>query len=301
MSDNARGALAMAIAMLCFSVTDAAMRIILETLPLGQAMSVRGVFAIGFALLAVHWSGAMHRLRAVADRKVLLRNGLEGLAAVMFLGALANMPLAKLVSIMQVSPLIATAMAALLLREPVGWRRWMATLVGFFGVLVIIGADASGITAFALMGLAAAFLAAGRDIATRRIERDVPTIIIALGGVIAITLMGAVLGTQEHWVPVTWPMIALLCTSALGVLGGNFFVSQAMRSGDISFVAPFRYMLVLWATLISFTIFSEVPGWNTWLGAGIVIAAGIYTAHRESQRRRALTAAADSRPRTRQH
>lgn len=210
MSENARGALAMALAMLCFCANDAVMKTMFAAAPLGQTIVVRGVFGVAFGLALAWRMGALGRLSAVLAPRVMLRSGLDTFAALAYLSALTVISLSTLVATLQATPLIATGLAALLMREQVGWRRWLATAVGLLGVLVVINPWAedvpAGTAAMASLGLLAAFLAASRDLATRGVPRSIPTVLIALSSVAAITFMGAVVALirGEVWRPLTW-------------------------------------------------------------------------------------------------
>lgn len=295
MSDNARGAIAMLLAMFCFSTNDALMKSVFDSLPLGQAMVVRSLFALAIGLLAAWRLGALGRLRALVHPIVLLRTGFDSLAALVYLTALTSVALGALVATLQATPLIATALAAILLREPVGWRRWTATLIGLLGVLVIIDPLNGGVDVYALLGLLAALLAASRDLVTRRAPKEVPTILIAIAGVVGNLLVGLALAPTERWGPLSGGEIWPLVLAAFGVVGGHFFVSQAMRTGEVAAVAPFRYSIVLWAMAGGWLLLGEVPERRALLGAAILIAAGLYTLRRERVRKTRVSARAGLR------
>lgn len=294
MSENARGALAMALAMLSFCANDTLVKLTFADLPLGQIMVIRGVFGVALALGLCAATGALHHWRRLAHPLVLARSGVEAIAASCFLAALTALPLTVLTAILQATPLIATAIAAAMIGEQVGWRRWSATCVGLIGVLIVINpfAETGVDTRFALLGLAAAVFAASRDLITRGIPKQTPTLLIAMMAVSVITVLGGAImlgefaiGAGPVWAPVSLSSLGLLALAALGLLGGNFFVSLAMRYGEVSVVSPVRYSVVLWAMLLSWIVFAEIPGWNATLGAAIVVAAGLYTLHRERVRK----------------
>lgn len=295
MSDNARGAIAMLLAMFFFSTNDALIKSVFATVPLGQAMFVRGLLGIAIGVFAAWRLGALHRFRDVVHPAVLLRTAFDSGAALVFLTALTSVALGALTATLQATPLIATAMAAVLLGEPVGWRRWAATLVGLLGVLVIIDPLNGGANFYAMLGLMAALLAAARDLTTRSAPKEAPTILIALACVAGNTLTGVALGATESWAPLSFTEIWPLMLAAFGVVGGHFFISQAMRSGEVAAVAPFRYSIVLWAMLNAWLLLDEVPETRSILGAAIVIAAGLYTLRRERVRHTRVTARAGLR------
>ena len=295
MSDNARGAIAMLLAMFCFSTNDALIKSSFDSLPLGQAMVLRGMFGLTIGLFAAWRLGALSRFRDIIHPMILLRTGFDSVAALVFLTALTSVALGALTATLQATPLIATAMAALLLGEPVGWRRWVATFVGLLGVLEIIDPLHGGANIYALLGLMTAFLAAARDLTTRYTPKEAPTILIALTCVAGGVLTGLALGMTEDWKPVSVGTLALLAAAAFGVVGGHFFISKAMRLGEVGAVAPFRYTIVLWAMLAAWILLGEIPQSQAIIGAAIVIAAGLYTLRRERVRKAKVTVRAGLR------
>lgn len=299
MSDNARGALAMALAMLAFTANDAMMKLSFEGAPIGQSIVVRGVFGLAIGVAIAYAAGALKVWREMGRRVVLFRSALDAVAAALFLTALAEVPLVTLFATLQATPLIATAFAAIALGEAVGWRRWAATLVGLVGVLIVIdpfGAEGET-SAYAFLGLAAAFFAAGRDVATRGVPAATPTLLIALASVASITAMGGAMSIArgDPWATLDLAAIGLFAAAAIGIFAGNYFVGQAMRVGDVSAVSPVRYTLVIWAMLFGWLLFSETPTTQDLVGVAIVVAAGLYTLRREKIRRQSVTTKAGMR------
>ena len=211
----------------------------------------------------------------------------EVAAAVLYLSALFHMPIAECTAILQFTPLALTAGAALFLGAPVGWRRWLATLVGLIGVLIIIRPGASAFNPYAALALLSVVFIAARDLITRRLGKDVPTIVIAFTSTAAVAVSSLGLLPFETW---RWPspaaMLALIGASA-ALLGAQYWIILAMRTGDIAVVAPFRYSIILWAIVAGFLVWREVPDLATWIGIAIVTAAGLYTFLREHRLARA--------------
>lgn len=296
MSDNMRGALAMSIAMAAFSLNDVMMKLLLVDLTLGQVLVLRGLASTALALAFLSHLGALGRLRDLWHPVSLARAVFECLAMIFFLNALMRISIATLTSTLQVMPLIATALAALVLKEPVGWRRWTATLVGFVGVLIIV-APVGGAADFepaALLGLAAAFFAASRDIATRLAPRETPTMILAFAIILAGVVMGAGISAVEiaggeTWGAVTGRHALYIALASVVLVLAHYLVSRAMRIGELSVVGPFRYVMVFWAILWSWTVFADPPTLRALVGVAIVVAAGLYTLRREQIRRGEVT------------
>ncbi len=296
MSDNMRGALAMSIAMAAFSINDVMMKLLLVDLSLGQLLVLRGIASAGLAFALLSHVGGLGRLRDLWHPAVLARSAFECVAMLCFLSALMRISIATLTSTLQVMPLIATALAALVLKEPVGWRRWTATFVGFVGVLIIVAPIGEGAVfePAALLGVAAALFAASRDITTRMAPASTPTLLLALAIILAGVLMGIGISAIEFaggegWGMVTWRHAAYLGVASVVLVAAHYLISRAMRIGQMSVVGPFRYVMVFWAMLWSWIIFAEPPTIRALVGVTIVVAAGLYTLQRERIRRVPVT------------
>lgn len=176
--------------------------------------------------------------------------------------------------------------AAILLKEPVGWRRWLAAIVGLIGVLIIVRPGAGTLNWPALLVLGCVVCIVGRDLATRRVAAHVPSELIALMSISAIGLIGLVLGLFETWVPLSGTEILLLVVAAVSSTGGFFWVVQALRRGPVAAVMPFRYALIPFGVLSGIVVFAEWPDMTSVTGMVIVLGAGLYALHRERVRAR---------------
>ncbi|MBB4123513.1 DMT family transporter [Martelella radicis] len=284
-SSNVTGAAFMIAAMAGFSLTDATAKLLTEEIGLGQIMFVRGIILTVFTVLIAWRSRALSRLGAISDRRVIVRSLCELVAAVAFLQALKQMPLANAASIIQCLPLAVTLGAALFMKEPVGWRRWSAIIVGFVGVMIIIQPGPDGFQQGAGYAVIAMLAASARDLLTKTIRSDVPAIIITLATAVLLTIGGAVLGTLEQdWSMMSWPIMLKLVLAAIFLLSGYQFVVFAVRLADISYIAPFRYAGLLWATLLGILLFRTYPDVNVLVGGAIVVLAGLYSFYRERKK-----------------
>jgi len=267
-----------------FTVNDALMKLAARELPGGQAIFIRGLFTIALALtLAV----AMGGLRAWPTRKdwplIGLRNVGEIGATLLYLTALFNMPIADATAILQFLPLAITAGAALFLGERVGWRRWLATSVGFVGVLLIIRPGTPSFTGWSLVALASLAAIVLRDLTTRRIDRRVPTALLTLISSLSVTTAASAFAFVETWHLPTGKGLAMAGGAAFFVLAGYYLIIEAMRRGDVAVVSPFRYSVMLWAIIAGVLLFGEVPDPIALMGTALVITAGLYTFFRERQ------------------
>lgn len=290
-SDNFRGALYMSIAMSAFTVNDTCMKAVTAELPLYQAIVLRGALTT-LALMLIGWRMGTIRLRLPAPdlRRIGWRTLGEVSGTVTFLSALKHMPLANLSAILQALPLAVTLAAAMILREPVGWRRMVAITIGFAGVLIIVRPGTAGFDGWSLIGLASVACVVLRDLATRGLSRDVPSVTVALYAAISVSLTGLVLVPFSGWEAVS-PRVATLLVAAAGFLiMGYLAVVMAMRVGEISLVAPFRYTALIFAIGLGWAVFGQLPDRWTLIGAAIVIATGIYTFYRERRLGRRIAA-----------
>ena len=284
-AENVRGALLMTAAMASFTVNDAFMKALGAHLPLYQAVFMRGLLVTAALLALARWRGNL-RLRlsrrdwALTSVRTLAEIG----AAYSYITAIFNMPLANATAILQALPLTVTMAGALFLGERVGWRRWTAIAVGFGGMLLIVKPGADGFDAWSLYVVATVGFVTLRDIATRRISREVPSGTVAVIGAGGVATWGGAMMLTEPLAPVTPAVWALVLGAVLAVMLAYTASVATMRIGDVGFVAPFRYTSLLAALVLGFAVFGEFPGPYTLAGAGILAATGLYTLMRGSIR-----------------
>ncbi len=276
-----RGIAAMIASQVAFILNDACIKLASDQLPMGEIIFVRGVIAAAFMATVVvgmdlHRGFALLKQRAVFWRMVGELGG-----TYFYILALFHIPIANTTIIFQAVPLTATAGAVVFLRERVGWRRWLAIIIGFAGVLLVVRPGLAGFDAYALLVLLSVVFVAFRDIWTRAMPPAVPTILLTAVTALAVAAMGAVMGIAETWM---WPSPSAwleLAAASVLVTGGYFFVIAAMRLGDMSVTAPFRYVSVVFAIALGYAIWGESPDALTIVGSAVIIGAGLYTLYRE--------------------
>ncbi|MFN4130962.1 MAG: DMT family transporter [Paracoccaceae bacterium] len=282
LSDNARGAVYMMVAMAAFTLNDTAMKALTQDVPLFQAISMRGALMliglIGLAKLLGQWKPALPQRDGVI---IGVRCLAEILSTVLFLAALMHMPLANLSAIMQALPLAVTLAAAVVFKDRVGWRRMTAILIGFFGVLIIIRPGPDGFDVWSLMGLASVVFVVVRDLTTRSVSRAVPSVMVAVWASAAVTVAATLASLPGGWQPLTQGQAVLVAAASMALVVGYLFAVMVMRVGDISFVAPFRYTALIWAIFLGWLVFGSLPDPLTLMGAALVVATGIFTLWRE--------------------
>lgn len=272
----------MVISMAAFTVNDAIAKFVSDSMNMAQVMLVRGVFASMLVGVIAWQSGALIQLRHAFDSMVMLRVAGDAAGTLTFLLALQHLPLANVSAILQALPLAVAMGAALFLGEGVGWRRWLAISVGFIGVLIVVRPGVEGFSVHSLLVLACVLFCAVRDLATRRIPEAIPSLLVSAVTSIAITILGAaLLPAMGGWTPMQPSMVLYLALAAVLVLIGYQFIIMAMRVGDISFIAPFRYTALLWAIALSIVIFGDFPDSAMIMGSAIIVASGLYTLYRE--------------------
>ncbi|TPK56941.1 MULTISPECIES: DMT family transporter [unclassified Mesorhizobium] len=282
LSPNLRGALFMVVAMAGFTLNDAITKYSSQSMNMAQVMLIRGAFASLFVGLLAWQRGALVRPRSMLQPLVALRVLAEAGATVTFLVALAHLPIASVSAVLQALPLAVTMGAALVFGEAVGWRRWLAIAVGFAGVLVVVRPGFEGFSMFSLVALASVACCAVRDLATKRIPQAIPTLLVSTATALAMTMVGALLlSPMGGWTPMTGKATALLALAAVLVLIGYQFIIMAMRSGEISFIAPFRYTALLWSIVLGLLVFGDVPDMTMIIGASTIVGSGLYALYRE--------------------
>jgi len=208
-------------------------------------------------------------------------------ATMLYLASLFSLPIANATSINLATPLFITVLAALLLAEQVGWRRWSAILAGFTGVLMVIQPSADGFNVYSLVCLLATLGHAIRDLLTRRIAPGTPSILITLATAASVTLLAGVLSVIDGWQAFGWLQLGTLALASIFLAGGYYWIIDAMRHGEVSLVAPFRYAGLLWALMLGWLIWGGIPNLLAWAGIGLLIGSGLYVLHRERVRSRA--------------
>ena len=281
-SDNMRGALLMVVAMTAFTLNDALLKLLSGQVPLFQVIAVRGVLTSAMIGVLAWRMGALRLDIPRRDRLLIaLRCLAEAAAAYFFLTALFNMEIANVTAILQALPLAVTLGSALVFGERVGWRRMTAILVGFCGVLLIVRPGLEGFTVYSLYGLATVFCAMVRDLVTRRLSAAIPSLTVTLFTALAVTALGFFLGLGTDWVPLGPREAGLIGGASVLIIAAYLTIIMAMRAGDISFVAPFRYTGLVVAIIAGVLLFGDWPDLLTWAGSAIVVGSGLFAFWRE--------------------
>jgi drug/metabolite transporter (DMT)-like permease len=278
MNDNQRGGLFMIAAMAGFAIEDMFLKTAAQQVPVGQILMIFGTGgAIGFAILAKR-QGARLLNPEILSRAILMRALFEVMGRLFFTLALALTPLSSVSAILQATPLVVVAGAALFFGEKVGWRRWSAIAAGFIGVLIVLRPGMDGFTPLSVLALLGMLGFAGRDLATRAAPKTLSNLTLGVYGFAVLVPTGAALlaWTGGAVVPDARAGFALATGTLVGI-AAYFALTVAMRTGEVSLVTPFRYTRLLFALILSVLVFAERPDAATLLGSAIIVGSGIYT------------------------
>ncbi len=288
-SDSSRATLAGIACMVgggaLLTINDGTVKWLSAGYPIGEIMTLRGLFVfLPIALIAWRMGG----LRALEIRNLGAqgaRAGLTMLSTVFYLTALAAMPIADTIAITFAGPLFLTMLAAPLLGERVGWRRWTAVVFGFIGVIVMVRPGSDALRAVALLPVGAALMGAVRDIITRRITRDraaaESSVAILCFTTLVVTLAG-LLTLPFGW---RWPSpgdLGLLALSGFLLGAAHYLLIEAFRHAEAGLIAPFKYTSIVWAVIFGFVVWGDIPDRWIIIGASLVIGSGLYIFHREA-------------------
>ncbi len=291
LSDNMRGAVLMSIAMVAFTINDTCIKILGEKLALSQILAMRGtVVTLAMVALAAHQGQLRFDLPRREWKLISLRSFAELAAALLFLPALFNMSIANASAIMQSLPLVVTLAGALFFKEAVGWKRMLAIVIGFIGVIMIIQPGGEEFNIYSLLVVATVLTVAVRDLCSRQLARSTPSLLAATAGAGAVALYGLVWLAFDEVKPLTLTDSLLLATSCASVIVGYVFAVSAMRMGEIAIVAPFRYVSLIAALIVGVVIFGRIPNGLALAGACVVVATGLFTLYREQKLRQRIAA-----------
>jgi len=262
-----------------FAVEDLFLKIAARTVPVGEVLIVFGaVGMVAFAVLARR-RGDRVLSPAILSRPILLRAVFEMAGRLFHTLALAVVPLALVSALLQATPLVVVAGAALLFGERVGWRRWAAIAVGFAGVLIVLRPGTEAFSAVALLAVAGMLGFAGRDLATRAAPPTLSSLALGVYGFAAMVPAGAAVLAATGTAPVVpgaGAAAALAGATAVGV-GAYYALTRAMRTGEVSVVTPFRYTRLLFGVALAAALLGERIDAVTILGSLLIVGSGLYT------------------------
>jgi drug/metabolite transporter (DMT)-like permease len=280
-TDNLRGILLMVAARIVFAGSDTFTKLASMGLPASEVVVLRNAVSLPIVLFLAWRLGGFAHLAAFRDRVVVTRSVLEGTGTLAFVAALPFVMLGQSTVILLTVPIILVALSALIYREAVGWRRWTAIFVGFVGVIMVAGPFSGRASYYLLLTQFTAVTWAFRDLMTSRIVGRIPTATVALINTIIVGLLAVPGALFQHWRSFGGEEALYLLGSGGLVAFSNFLYIDALRTGAIAVVAPFRYTAAIWASIAGFIVWGDIPDWMGVGGTLFIIGSGLYTFYRE--------------------
>jgi drug/metabolite transporter (DMT)-like permease len=281
-TDNLRGILAVLVGSTAFVMNDALVKLVSAELPASQINAIRGAVATVLLAAICSAAGAWRPVSVLLSPMMLLRVGTAAAASTFIAVGLRYLPLPTLTTVMQVAPLAVTAGAALVYGERVGWRRWLAVIAGFIGVILIVKPGGGAFGSAAYIALIALLCITVRDLTTRGLDRDIPSLLVATASTGAIALGGLAFAVADGaWSMPSAQAWTYLLSSGACLVAANLFVIIALRTGEIAVIAPFRYAPVPLSLWFGWHWWGDVLDPVSFIGIGLIVAAGLYTLHRE--------------------
>jgi drug/metabolite transporter (DMT)-like permease len=276
-TENRRGIALMLLAMACYTLYDAFIKLAASHCTPGQILALRGACASGIVLALAAGTRALRPWRSAVVPIVGLRALLEVATAVTSVLALARMPLATVTALMMTAPLIVAACSMAVGMESRRADRLLAALGGFIGVLLVLRPFSTHASTAGLgFALACAVSLAARELVNRRLPAQLPSLLVATVTTLAVTACGFAMAAADRWQAPESDALAWIVAAAVFAALGNYAVVAASRSADLSAVAPFRYSAILWALALGYVLWADVPDGPTCAGIGLIGASSAY-------------------------
>lgn len=283
--DNLIGSSWMVAAMAGFAVEDMFLKGAAQAIPIGQVLIIFGVGgAVVFVSIAKACGEPLYPPE-VLSRPMQVRVLFEIVGRLFYGLAIALTPLSAATVILQATPLVVVAGAALIFGEKIGWRRWSAILVGLAGVLIIVRPGTESFSVLSILAVIGMIGFAGRDLASRAAPASLSSSVLGVYGFLAIVVAG---GLYAFWDggPLVWPdsTVSLLLVAAIlaGVFGYSSLM-KGMRTGEVAAVTPFSYTRLLFGIGLGIAVFGEELSANMILGCGLIVLSGLFILWRGQQ------------------
>lgn len=268
----------MILAMAAFAVEDTLIKAASETLPMGEIMLI---FGLGGALVFAGLTRLNKEPLFVPDiisTPMRIRVFFEITGRLSYFLAISLIPLSVATVILQATPLVVVAGAAVIFGEKVGWRRWAAIFIGLVGVVIIIRPGTESFSALSILALIGMLGFAGRDLASRAAPATVSTTLLGLYGFLSVVVAGALFSLWQG-VPYVLPdgkTTLILLAAVLTGVGAYSCLMKAMRTGEVSAVTPFRYTRLLFGIGLGVLVFGEALSVWMLIGSGLIVISGLF-------------------------
>ena len=283
MSTTLKGIAVMVVGVALLTANDAISKYLTESHPVGQVICLRQaatlLVIVPYVMLVTGWDA----LRVASWSGQATRGLLFVVNSAFMVLGLSLLPLATVITIMFASPLITAAFSARLLAEHVSPGRWLAILAGFVGVLIVVRPGAAGFEWALLLPVAAATANALRDIVTRRLSRTETSISMLLWSTLIVSV-AALTTAPFGWQPVTAAAAAWFVAAGVFNAAAHFLLIEALRLGEAALIAPVRYTSLIWAVLIGFLVWRDLPDAWVWAGSSVIVASGVWMVRAETRK-----------------
>jgi drug/metabolite transporter (DMT)-like permease len=271
-----RGPLFMVVATGSYLINDSFLKLATVGLPPYEALFLRGVAAAILGLPLLYLLGHGKKAHWMFEPRVLLRNLMETGGILSYVIALAHMPIADVVALGQITPLLVILGSSILFREKIGGLRMALIGLGFIGALMVAQPGLTGISTYALLAMANAVFCAARDLTGRRVGSEVPGMIVAISAVLVVMIAAGIAHVlTEEWVAPSSSHLPLLAGAGFFLIFGHFFIFIAYRIGPAAVVAPFYYTFSVWAVISGLVVFGEFPNTLALLGILLIVGSGL--------------------------
>jgi drug/metabolite transporter (DMT)-like permease len=267
-----------------FSINDALGKWLLLDYSVGELLLIRSAAALLLLAPFIRNTGGAAFMTAPRPALQVVRIIMSALETAMFFWAVSYLPLADTVTFYLAGPIYVTALSVILLGETVGWRRWSAVIVGFVGVVLALRPSAASFTLPALIALGGSIFFAVLMITTRMLRKTPDTVLISAQ--IAATLLFGAVVAPLRWVTPSLRDFLLLSLFGVVSIAALACVNRSLKLAPASVVVPYQYTMIIWAVVLGYVVFGDIPDVLTLVGAAIIIAAGLVIFWREQMQSR---------------
>ncbi|MEO9168643.1 MAG: DMT family transporter [Aestuariivirga sp.] len=271
-----RGIAAMLLSGITFVINDSLMKIAMEGVPPYEVLVLRGLAGAFFAIIYLAYRGELKWRPELTSTSVLLRAGMECTAVLFYIIALAHAPIGDVTALFQTTPLLVILGLIILHGEKASTLRLGLVLVGFLGALLVAQPGHGTVSSYAMLALVTAVFAAGRDLAARKIAAEVPAMLSTFVLILTV-LCGATICCLlfETWVMPPLTLLVAPLVAGLFMMLGHHFTLVAYRLAKAQTVAPFYYSFMVFAVIVGYFLFSDVPNIFGLIGMAIIVLSGL--------------------------
>ena len=268
-----------------FAVEDSLIKFVTSTIPIGQILIMFGLGGALIFLLVAHFKNEKIMLRDMLLLPMYVRALFEIIGRLFYVLAISLIPLSTATVIIQATPIVVVAGAAIIFVEKVGWRRWTAILLGLFGVIVIIQPTAESFSFLSILALIGMIGFAGRDLASRAAPENLSVFILGLHGFIALAFSGLIytIWDDANFVMIDIDTIGFMVGAVVFGVAAYSCLMKAMRTGEVSAVTPFRYTRLIFGVSLGVFFFNESLNYSTVLGTILIVISGLFILSRNKR------------------